>query len=223
MRVAMLGFLWFSLAWAQPAKVYRLDSLIGLEPVNVKPQIATYRGHRAVHVVDIPGTADAKTAGGNTIAVLTDSDFKDGTIEVDVSGTPGPGASDTARGFVGIAFRVQLDRSRYECFYLRPTNGRAGDQLRRNHSTQYVSEPEFPWQRLRQETPGVYESYTDLEPGAWTHMKIVVAGVQARLYVNRAAQPCLVVRDMKHGETHGHIALWIGLGTDAYFSRLTVK
>jgi len=221
MRAAVLGFVWFSVgavAWAQPSKTYRLDSLSGLEPINVKTEIATYRGHRAVHLVDAAGKAD-----GNTISVLTASDFKDGSIEVDVSGTPGPGAPDTARGFVGIAFRVQPDRSRYECFYLRPTNGRAGDQLRRNHSTQYVSEPEFPWQRLRQETPGVYESYTDLEPGVWTHMKIVVAGVQASLYVNRATQPCLIVGDLKHGETHGQVALWIGAGTDAYFSRLIIK
>src|SRR5262249_46883713 len=124
---------------------------------------------------------------------------------------------------IGIAFRVQPERRRYECFYLRPTNGRADDQLRRNHSVQYVSEPDFPWQKLRDQTPGVYEAYTDLETGAWTHVKIVVAGNKARLYVNNAAQPCLIVNDLKHGMTHGAIALWIGPGTDGYFSNLTVK
>jgi hypothetical protein len=44
---------------------------------------------------------------------------------------------------------------------LRPTNGRADDQVRRNHSTQYISYPDFPWYRLREETPGMYESYSD--------------------------------------------------------------
>src|SRR5271154_4303645 len=102
-----------------------------------------------------------------------------------------PGAPTDARGFIGVLFHVQDHGEKAENFYLRPTNGRADDQLRRNHSVQYVSEPEFPWARLRQETPGVYESYTDLEPSVWTHVKIVVAGVQARLYVNHAAQPCL--------------------------------
>jgi len=48
-----------------------------------------------------------------------------------------------------------------EVFYLRPTNGRADDQLRRNHAVQYVSHLEFPGHRLRQESPGVYESYAD--------------------------------------------------------------
>ena len=59
-------------------------------------------------------------------------------------------------------------------FLLRPTNGRAEDQPRRNHSTQYVSEPDFPWQRLRQENPGVYETYTDLQPGVWTKINRAV-------------------------------------------------
>jgi hypothetical protein len=58
--------------------------------------------------------------------------------------------------------------ARTESIYLRPTNGRADDQLRRNHSVQYDSVPDFPWFRLRKESPGVYESYTDLEAGEWS-------------------------------------------------------
>jgi hypothetical protein len=42
-----------------------------------------------------------------------------------------------ARGFAGIAFRVQPDLRTYDAFYLRPTNGRADDQVRRNHAAQY--------------------------------------------------------------------------------------
>src|SRR5688572_33379506 len=113
------------------------------------------------------------------------------------------------RGFVGIAFRVQKQGIGFECFYLRPTNGRADDQLRRNHATQYVSHPDYPWFRLREENPGVYESYTDLVPGEWTKVKIVVSGVQAQLYVNGAEQPCLIVNDLKLGHIEGLIALWI--------------
>jgi hypothetical protein len=107
--------------------------------------------------------------------------------------------------------------------YLRPTNGRADDQLRRNHSTQYISYPDYPWYRLREESPAVYESYTDLVPGAWTPVKIVVSGQRAELYVNRAEQPCLIVNDLKLGATRGQIALWIGAGTEAYFSTLVIK
>src|SRR5262249_27218398 len=148
---------------------------------------------------------------------------KDGTIEVEVAGAPRAGADPGARGFIGVEFRLQPQASRYECFYLRPTNGRADDQLRRNHSVQYVSGPDFPWERLRKENPGVYESYVDPERGGWTGFKIVVSGVKARLYVNGADQPCLIVNDLKLGEGHGQIALWATTTTDGYFSNLTVK
>jgi hypothetical protein len=149
-------------------------------------------------------------------------DFKDGTIEADVAGAPVPGAPADARGFIGIEFRGQEHGARTESIYLRPTNGRADDQLRRNHSVQYDSVPDFPWFRLRKESPGVYESYTDLEAGAWTHMKIVVSGTKVVLYVNGSDQPCLIVNDLKLGETHGQVGFWGQWSTDAYFSKLTV-
>jgi len=64
-------------------------------------------------------------------------------MEVNLSGDTAPGAPPNARGFVGIAFRITADRSHFECFYLRPKNGRAEDQLQRNHSVQYISIPGF--------------------------------------------------------------------------------
>lgn len=196
----------------------------GVDPVKTKAELATYRGRRAVHVVNIDGlAATGASAGAQAIAVVKTSVFKDGTIEADIVGMPREGAPSDTRGFIGIAFRVQDSGKRYECFYLRFTNGRADDQLRRNHATQYVSEPEFRWQRLRKENPGVYESYVDIEPGAWTHIKIVVAGAKAQLYVNGAEQPCLLVNDLKLGESHGRVGLWTGSDTEAYFSNLIVK
>jgi hypothetical protein len=147
--------------------------------------------------------------------------FHNGTIELDVAGLPGSRASDTARGFVGVSFRI-ADNGRMETFYIRPTNGRSTDQLRRNHSVQYVSSPDWPWERLRKETPGVYESYADLEPGEWTHLKLVVKGTELSAYVGTATQPTLLVHDLKLGDVTGGVALWIGPGTDAYFKDLRV-
>ncbi len=140
-----------------------------LELHSVHAEAATYRQRPAVHL----------TPSGNgerNLAIVQGSSFQDGIIEADVAGAPAPGVNEAARGFIGIAFRVQSGGSKLELFYIRPTNGRAADQLRRNHSTQYESFPDWPWNRLRQEAPGVYEAYTDLETGAWTRMKIVVAG-----------------------------------------------
>ena len=49
------------------------------------------------------------------------------------------------------------------------------------------------------------KSYVDLEPGVWTNMKIVIKGTKALLYVNGAAQPSLVVNDLKLGQSKGAI------------------
>jgi hypothetical protein len=205
---------------AQPAstdaKELALTSLEGLDARGVQASVVDYRGRRAVRLVEAPG------AKGDTIALLKGVELGDGSIEAELAGNPAGGAMEGARGFVGISFHVQTD-GRLECFYLRPTNGRADDQLRRNHSTQYVSHPEFPWFRLRKEQPGVYESYVDLEPGAWTRVRIVVSGPRARLFVHGAEQPALIVNDLKLGAARGGVALWIGDGTEAHFSKIAVR
>jgi hypothetical protein len=189
-----------------------------LQPRGVRTESATYRGKGAVHVTpksDMPNPGEA-------IALVSGSVLADGIIEGDVAGSPSAGAGEGARGFIGIAFHVSENADKLEAFYLRPTNGRAPDQLRRNHSAQYISVPGWPWERTRAETPGLYESYVDLEPGVWTHVKIAVAGTKAQLYVNGAEQPCLIVNDLKLGAAKGAVALWVGPGTDGYFANLKV-
>src|ERR1035437_1569021 len=154
---------------------------------------------------------------------LKGTDFKEGAIEVEVAGAPRPGSALNMKGFIGVGFRVQPHGSAQELIYLRPSNGRAADQLTRNHSVQYVSPPDYSWQRLLKETPGVYESYVDLEPGVWTKIRIEVSDAKARLYVNGATQPCLIVNDLKRGESRGQIALWVHETTEAYFANLTIQ
>ncbi len=202
------------LAGASPSAGQTLDKL---QLHKVRAEAVEYRGSKAIHLTQAAGAR-----GEDTLAIVTGSELQDGVIEVDLAGAPAPGAFGEARGFIGVAFRVHRDAARYELFYLRPTNGRAEDQLRRNHSTQYVSFPDWPWQRTRQETPGLYESYTDLEPGVWTAVRIDLAAAKARLYVNGAAQPCLIVNELKLPPAKGAIGLWTGPGTDAYFKDLRV-
>ena len=189
-----------------------------VKPLNVEVVAVEYRGKTALRLNEKPGVA----VEADSLAVIPGLVFAGGTIEVEVAGAPRADAFEGARGFVGLAFRLQEDPSRYECFYIRPKNGRAEDQLRRNHSTQYVSHPDYPWHRLRKESPGVYESYVDLAPGEWTRLKVVVAGTQARLFVGGAEQPCLIVKDLKLGDSEGAIALWIGAGTEGHFANLRV-
>jgi hypothetical protein len=205
-----------------PPGNFPLNSLNGLQVINLKAEAVTYRNKRAVRLLQSSAEPVSSDPGKESIAILKDTDFKDGAIEAEIAGAPRQGATPDIRGFVGIAFRTQDHGGRFECFYLRFTNPRSDDQLRRNHSVQYISSPEFPWERLRKEHPGVYESYVDAEPGAWTKIKIVVSGTKARFFVNGFDQPCLVVNDLKLGEAHGPIALWVGADTEAYFSNLTV-
>ena len=100
---------------------------------------------------------------------------------------------------------------------------RARDQVRRNHSAQYISHPDHHWQRLRKEFPEKYESYVDLQPGEWTRVRIVVKGRSAELYVHGAGQPTLIVNDLFMGEASGGIAFWVGPGTVAHFADLTFQ
>ena len=208
------------------AQSFPLDSSKGLQPQGVQISAVTYQGRKAVKVISSSESdaawAAQKSSTGGGIVILPGTSFHNGTIEIDVSGQPRAGAPGDARGFVGVGFRLTTDAKKYECVYIRPTNGRADDQLRRNHSTQYSSVPDYEWLRLRTESPGKYESYVDLVPGAWTHLKIEVDGIKMRFYVNGASQPTLLVSDLKLGETSGPVVLWIGVGTEAYFSNLRI-
>jgi hypothetical protein len=207
-----------------------LDFARGLTLVDVQAKAVSFEGKRGLRLTL---SADAKQrlaqqkngppAPPEQLAIIDGTDFSNGVIEAEIAGSPAPDAPPGARGFVGIAFRVKTDQRTYDAFYLRPTNGRADDQLRRNHSAQYISHPDWPWYRLRDETPGKYESYVDLEPGKWTRIRIEVQADRARLFVHGQSQPTLVVNDLKSGvDGRGAIALWIDSGTIAHFRALRV-
>lgn len=199
--------------------VYPLENAEGLVPYLVDIAPATFKGKKGIRVVDT--TVENPTE--RKLAILEGLSFHNGIIEMEVAGEPGKKASETARGFVGIAFRIDSNASHFECFYLRPTNGRANDQVRRNHSLQYISYPDHPWHALRERFPEKYESYADLEPATWTKVKIEVINDTARLYLHGASQPSLIVNDLKLGSANpGRIGLWIGPGTEAHFRYLTV-
>jgi hypothetical protein len=192
------------------------QSVDRLEGKNVSMVQTTFKGRSAIQLIAMPDAPNA-----TSYAIVKDAVFRDGAIEVDLAGQPAVGAGGGARGFIGIAFRLQAD-GRYEYIYLRPTNGRADDQVRRNHSTQYSSHPDFDFARLRREAPEKYESYVDLQPGVWTKYRIEVEGSTARLYVNGAEQPCLVINDLKLEPREGGVALWVGPGTEGYFANLRI-
>ena len=157
-----------------------------------------------------------------TYAKVKELSFQNGSIEVDVYSKLLPDAPDYARGFIGVAFRIKEDDTEYESIYIRPTNGRCDDQVRRNHSVQYYAYPNHKFNTLRVTSPEKYESYADMGLEEWIRMKIVVNGTKAELYLNHSIYPVLIVKDLKNDIRSGAIALWSEVGTDAYFKNLKI-
>ncbi|MHC5228203.1 hypothetical protein ACYSNW_07995 [Enterococcus sp. LJL99] len=158
-----------------------------------------------------------------TYAKLRANEFKNGTIEVKVLSRLLADAPDHARGFIGIAFRVDESDEHFEAIYLRPTNGRCEDQVRRNRSIQYFSYPNYKYDRFRDECPGMYETYVDIALNEWIDIKIEVKEQQAKLYVNHAINPSMIVNDLKLGaNVTGGIGLWVDVGTEGFFKELKI-
>ena len=192
-----------------------------LDPVNTFVEFDQVEGKDVVRVTKDP---KVEAVDEPTFAELIGSDFKNGIIEVTVLSKLLENAPDFARGFIGVAFRIDESNSKFEGIYIRPTNGRADDQLRRNRSTQYFSYPDFKFDRLRNESAGMYESYADMGLNEWIKIKIEVKGEKAKLYLNGNSQPVLVVNDLKHGaDGSGGIGLWVEVGTDGYFTDLRIE
>lgn len=210
---------------AKSVESFDLVTLEGTTPVDVVRVPTEYRGRRGLLVrvspdhEKCPGSED----GNCTFLNVATQSFRDGVIELELAGKPTDGAPEWARGFVGVVFRVNVDHTRFEGMYLRPTNSHADDQLQRNHTTQYFSYPDYPWHRLRKESPGKYESWADMETGEWIDVRIEVEGVRARLFLNGNDNPVLVVNDLKLGaEASGTVGLFTAPATDAYFRNLRI-
>ena len=173
---------------------------------------------RTATVVDIKGkhALELSEGPGEGVVWLDGSDFTNGSIEVDILGRSQP----VQGSFVGVAFHVR-DSLAYEAVYFRPFNFRATDSTRHSHAVQYVSQPEWPWQRLRGEHPGVYEAPVLPEPlgDEWFHARIVVERPKVSVYVNDAKTPALVVTEL--GDlTHGPVGVWVGNNSNGHFANL---
>ncbi len=131
-------------------------------------------------------------------------EFSAGTIEFDGKGQSGPPQSS----FVGVAFRV-VDAKTHDAVYFRPFNFRAANPENKSHAVQYISEPQWPWQKLRKENTGQFEKPIEPAPDgdAWFHAKVVIEKRQVKVFVNGATEPSLVVNELSN-RTGGSVGLW---------------
>jgi len=174
-------------------------------------------------VIKVEADTTIKGTDEATFVKIKDLDFKNGIIEVKVLSRLMKNAPAFARGFIGLAFRIGEKNEKFESIYIRPTNGRADDQIRRNHSIQYFAFPDYRFDKLRKTDPEKYESYADMGLNEWITLRIEVEGQKAKFFVNNAKQPSLIVNDLKLGaDKAGSIGLWIGNWTEGYFKDLKV-
>ena len=191
-----------------------------LEAVKVSMSIEKLMGSDVVKAIK---DSSVKLNDEPTFVKIKGIDFRNGTIEIKVLSKLLKDAPAFARGFIGIAFRINDSNSKFECIYLRPVNARVEDQIRRNHSIQYFSYPNYKFDRFREESPEKYESYADMEMNKWITMRIEVKDAQAKLFIDKNQQPSLIVNDLKHGAyASGAIALWVETGTEGYFKDLKI-
>jgi len=150
--------------------------------------------------------ASAVELNGQTMNVvwLDGVEFREGTLEFDVKGKSAP----PQKSFVGVAFRV-VDETTYDAVYFRPFNFQAEDSTRAAHMVQYVSEPQWPWHRLRNERSGQYEKPIAPAPNGddWFHARVEVEARQVKVFVNGADKPSLVVDELSDRPA-GSVGLW---------------
>jgi hypothetical protein len=91
-----------------------------LEPVQVSMSIEKLSGKQVLKIIK---DSTVKKVDEPTIVKLRGMDFKNGTIEVKVLSRLLKNAPEFARGFIGVAFRINDSNSHYESIYIRPTNG----------------------------------------------------------------------------------------------------
>ena len=185
---------------------------------------------RAVNsIVDVEGetvrVVKTKTVPDeNTYARVEGLSFHNGVIEVDVCGGLTPDAPDYARGFIGIVFRANENDSEFECFYIRPTNGRdCADPVRKSHGCQYFSYPGYTFAYFREFGIQGYEHAVDsIALNEWSTIRAEIEEDRGVFFVDgvRVSE----VKGFKHGKgTRGAVGLYVDNGTDGRFRNLRVE
>lgn len=190
----------------------------------IKPDIS---GSQRFRLVNREITVSANKVGKPVVHIDSNSNqgiawikgltFKSGDIEFDVKGK-----NILQQSFVGIAFHG-LNDSTFDVVYFRPFNFQSADAIRKNHSVQYISLPQYDWEILREKYPGKYENAlsSTIEPESWFHATITVKASTIAVYVTNNTKPSLIITPLTN-RTAGKIGFWAGNNSDVDFSNLTI-
>jgi hypothetical protein len=124
-------------------------------------------------------------------AYLKDN-FGNGVIEFDIS-------FDKERSFPGLMFRI-VDEKNFEFLYLRPHQSGNPDAI------QYcpIIYGNDSWQLYTGEG---YCAQAELATHTWIHVKVIISGKQAELYLNNSSTPILFIYHLQREPLTGGLAL----------------
>jgi len=176
--------------------------------VNRKAEPINENGKKGIRINEMPGDG---------LMILKGSDFSNGTIELDIKGS-----NKLQQSFVGFAFHGQ-DMKTFDAIYFRPFNFKSDDPTRRSHAVQYISMPNYDWEKLRNEFPGKYENKIEPAPGPddWFHVQIKVNGMHISVFVNNNDKSVLEV-DKLNTNNKGGYGLWVGNNSGGSFANVKI-
>jgi hypothetical protein len=154
-------------------------------------------------VVRLKPRGDPAVGSNIGLALVQNVKFSEGTLQIDLRGN-----GKQQAGFLGLAFGV-ADAKTFEAVYFRPFRFADDDPDARSHAVQYVAWPEYTWEKLRKDKPGVYEAAIQPvpDPAGWFHVRIEVTKQKVSVSVDGSTQPCLVVDRLGHRQ--GDVGLWV--------------
>lgn len=139
-------------------------------------------------------------------AIVKDSQFTDGVIEFDI-------AFDRERNFTGVMWRLE-DLRNYEEFYFRPHQSDNPDA----NQYQPVFNGGAAWQLFygdRYSTPVKYDF------NQWMHIKIIVSGENAEVYIKDMNTPALFISELMRETKQGKVGISSGTFAGAYFANFS--
>ncbi len=178
---------------------------VAAQKVSIAPESPRWILEAEAKPADFLGRKSLYLNGGG--ATVKDLEFRDGIIEVDV-------ATPANRGFFGIQFRIADNDADAEWIYLRQHKSGLPDAM------QYtpVLNSGLNWQIYS--GPG-FIGPVEIPRNEWFHLRLVVAGAQAKLYVKDMEKPALVINDLKSGLKKGKVALAVLTGA-THFSNFEI-
>lgn len=160
-------------------------------PAQAKPFDAWVIRSKDAKVENFRGREALRMRSG--LAYRTDVQLEDGIIEFDIALTP-------HRSYVGVIFRIQSEKE-LEMIYFRPQKSGQWDAI------QYA--PLFAGETTWQLYPD-YNGQAELPVDGWLHVKLVVGGRQADLYLDGADEAVLTV-PLQHEPKPGYVGFTSGV------------